>query len=144
MQFKTPFDFSKSEFKTCSGSMTRPTFKAVLDKDGVVNLKEDGIEMTYEKIQSFKESVDINVIVSRYASGDLSALDQKSGTYGDFIEVPSSYMEVLNSVVEARNAYELSKPDISFEEYINRALMAVSAPSEPIKEEVVTDEPKSE
>lgn len=144
MQFKTPFDFSKSEFKTASGSMTRPTFKAVLEKDGQISLKEDGIEMTYEKIQSFKDSVDINVIVSRFASGDLSALEQSSGSYGDFIEVPSSYMEVLNSVVEARNAYEMSKPDISFEEYINRALTAVSAPSEPIKEEVITDEQKPE
>lgn len=144
MQFKTPFDFGSGEFKTASGEMFRDTYKAELGKDGQIELIQDGIEMTYEKIQSYKDSVDINTIVKRYAAGDTYALDQLSGVYGDFVSVPSSYMEVLNSIVEARSAYELKKPDISFDEYIKNALKPVSASSEPIKEEVVTDEQKSE
>lgn len=146
MQYKTPYDFSKNEFFTASGSMTRPVYKAVLEKDGQISLKEDGIEMTYEKIQSFKDSVDINVIVNRFASGDLTALEQRSGSYGDFIEVPSSYMEILNSIVDARNAYEINKPGISFEEYINKALSAAYEASMPIVDVKESEEiePKSE
>lgn len=144
MQFKTPFEFSKSEFKTAVGSFTRPTYKAVLEKDGQVVPKEDGVELTYEKIQSFKDSVDINLIVSRYAAGDLSALEQRTGAYGDFIEVPSSYMDVLNTVVEMRNAYEKSGSDISFEAFVNNALRPVYEPSETINIEVIADEQKPE
>lgn len=144
MQFKTPYDFSTGEFKTATGEFTRPTYKAELGKNGEIELIQDGIEMTYEKIQSYKDSVDINVIVKRFAAGDTSALEQLSGVYGDFVSVPSSYMEVLNSIVEARNAYEMKKPDISFDEFIKNALKPVSEHSEPIKTEVISDEQKSE
>lgn len=144
MQFKTPFDFSKSEFKTATGEFTRPTYKAVLAKNGEIELEQDGIEMTYEKIQSFADSVDINVIVSRFAAGDAAALNQINGSYGDFVEVPSSYMEALNVVVEARSAYEQTAKDISFEEFINRALMPVYKALEPIDKEEIKNEQKSE
>lgn len=144
MQFRTPYDFSKGEFKTAVGDFKRPTYKAVLGKDGAIEVEQDGVELTYEKIQSYKDSVDINVIIKRFATGDTLALEQRSGVYGDFVSVPSSYMEVLNSIVEARNAYEMKKPNVSFDEFIKNALKPVSAPSEPIVEEVVSDEQKSE
>lgn len=143
--YKTPYDVGTTEeFVSPSGDFTRTVYKPILEKDGHIELVEDGIEMTYEKIQSYKDSVDINVIVSRFAAGDAAALEQVSGVYGDFIQVPGSYMEALNAVVEARNAYELSGMDISFEEFINKALNPISKPSETIKEEVITDEQKSE
>lgn len=143
--YKTPYDLGKTEeFVSPSGEFTRQLYKPILEKDGHLELVEDGIEMTYEKIQSYKDSVDINVIVSRFAAGDASALEQVSGTYGDFVQVPSSYMEALNTVVEARNAYEQTSMDISFDEFIKKALNPVSKPSEPIEKEVITDEQKSE
>lgn len=145
MKFKTPFEYGDSSvFKTEIGEFQRPTYTSVLGKNGQIELKEDGVELTYEKIQSYKESVDINLIVKRYAAGDMLALEQAEGVYGDFIQVPSSYMEVLNSIVEARSAYEESGMDISFEEFVDKALNPVSEAVEPIKEEVVTDEQKSE
>lgn len=143
--YKTPFDFgSTEEFVTASGEFTRPVYKPILEKDGSLELVEDGIEMTYEKIQSYKDSVDINVIVNRFAAGDATALEQVDGVYGDFVEVPRSYMEALNAVVEARNAYELSGSDLSFEDFVNNALKPISKPSEPIVKEEVNNEQKSE
>lgn len=143
MKFKTPYDVSEG-IETATGDFQRPTYKAVFSKDGDYDLVEDGIELTYEKIQSYKDSVDVNFIVARYAAGDAYALDQVTGIYDDFVQVPSSYMDVLNSIVEARNAYEMSSKDISFDEFVKKALMAVSESSEPIKKEVVIDEQKSE
>lgn len=145
LSFKTPFDFGNSdEFISPSGEKTRQLYKAVLGKDGSIELVEDGIELTYEKIQSFKDSVDVNVIVARYAAGDAAVLEQSHGVYGDFVSVPSSYIDVLNTIVEARNAYEIKKPDISFDEFVKNALKPVSEHYEPIKKEVVSDEQKSE
>lgn len=147
--WKTPFDnldyVCNDDIYTASGERTRQLYKAVLNEKGSIDLVEDGLELTYEKIQSFKDSVDINVIISRFAAGDASVLEQRSGVYGDFISVPSSYLDVLNAVVEARNAYELKQPDISFEEFINNALKPVSEAPEPIVDkEVDTNEQKSE
>lgn len=143
--YKTMYDFGTTdEFISPSGEFTRQLYKPILEKDGHLELVEDGIEMTYEKIQSYKDSVDINVIVSRFAAGDASALEQTNGVYADFVQVPASYMEALNAVVEARNAYEMSDMDISFEDFVNKALTPVSKPSEPIEKEVITDEQKSE
>lgn len=143
MKFKTPFDVSEGYYTT-PGEFTRSTYKAVLRKDGEYDLIEDGIELTYEKTQSFKDSVDVNLIVQRYAAGDVYALEQSVGSYGDFISIPGSYRDVLNSIVEARNAYEMSDMDVSFEEFISKALEPLSEPSEHIESEVVVDEQKSE
>lgn len=143
MKFKTPYDVS-GEFYTASGEFTRLTYKPVLLKDGIIDLVEDGVELTYEKIQSYKDSVDVNVIVKRFAAGDTFALEQANTVYGDFISVPSSYREVLNSIVDARNEYEKSNMDISFEEFINKALMPVSVDSKAIESEVDNNVEKSE
>lgn len=143
MKFKTPYDVSEGIYTT-PGEFTRPTFKAVLRKDGDYDLVADGIELTYEKIQSFKDSVDVNLIVQRYAAGDVYALEQSTGSYGDFIQIPGSYRDVLNSIIDARNAYEMSDMDVSFEEFVSKALEPLSEHSEHIEREVVEDEQKSE
>lgn len=138
--------FSPSErFFCASGEKTRPVYKAELDRDGQLKIVEDGIEDVYAYIQSFKDSVDVNLIVSRYAAGDAYALEQSSGVYGDFIEVPSSYIDILNSVVDLRNAYEKTDMKVSFDEFANSVINpAVKAVEENLKKEVVEDVQKSE
>lgn len=143
MKFKTPYEVS-DEFFTESGEFTRKTYKAVLQKDGEYEIVEDGIELTYEKIQSYKDSVDINVIVKRYKAGDTYALEQVNGVYEDFVSVPKSYMEVLNSIVDARNAYEKSDMDISFNDFVQKALKPISKPFDNKESEVIDNEQKSE
>lgn len=98
--------FEKREpIYTYVGDKTRPLYKPELRKNGEIELVEDGYEDIYSQIQSFKDSVDINVIVSRYAHGDAYALQQRQGVYGDFIQVPSSYMDVLNQAIELKRIY---------------------------------------
>lgn len=92
-----------------TGSKTRPLYKPELLPDGTIDLVEDGYEDIYNDIQSFKDSVDINVIVARYAHGDAYALQQREGMYGDFISVPRSYMDVLNGAIELKRMYSENK-----------------------------------
>lgn len=144
MVFRSMFT-KPSRFYCNSGEGTRPIYKAVLGKDGNIELKEDGIEDIYAYIQSFKDSVDINVIVSRYASGDVYALEQKSGFFGDFIEVPSSYMDILNSVVDLRNVYEKTDMKISFDEFAKSIINpSVKAIENEIGKEVIDNVQESE
>lgn len=137
MQFKTVF--SKAErFYCASGEGTRPTYKAEIDKDGDIILVESGIEDTYSKIQSFKDSVDINVILERFAHGDTYALEQSQSFYGDFVEIPRSYMEALNAAIDLRNVYEssdnLDRSKVSFDDFVASVLSPVSNVITDVKE----------
>lgn len=104
------------------GSKTRPLYKPVLNKNGDIELEEDGFENIYDEIQSYKDSVDINVIVQRYAHGDTYALQQRSGAYGDFVSVPRSYMDVLNGAIELNKIYseneDFRKSFSTFEDFV--------------------------
>lgn len=143
MLFRNPLE-PGVRFYSESGEGVRPIYKSELGKDGEIILVEDGIEDVYSKIQSFKDSVDINVIVSRYAAGDTYALEQSIGSFGDFVSVPSSYMEILNSVVELRSVYEGTDKSISFEEFAKSVIEpSVNVVKESVKE-VVNDVQESE
>ena len=60
-------------------------------------LVEVGEHDNYESIQSYKDECDINLILQRYASGDLSMMRQDA-QYIDTSELPSSYHEMYNLV----------------------------------------------
>lgn len=79
-------------------------FKQV-DDDGHEFLKECGKENLYDEIQSHKDSVDINVILSRYAAGDVGVLSKYQGMYGDFSKAPTSLVEVIQMVNESERAF---------------------------------------
>lgn len=144
MSFRSMFT-KPVRFYTASGEGIRPIYKAELGKNGQLDIVEDGIEDLYAYIQSFKDSVDINVIVSRYAAGDVYALQQRSGMFGDFIEVPSSYMDILNSVVDLRNAYEKTDMEISFDEFAKSIIdPTVKAIDKEIGKEVINNVQESE
>lgn len=68
-------------------------------KDGTYELVESGRDDLYAAIQSHAESVDIHVILDRYARGDLGALSRVQGVYADVTGVPGTYAEMLNLVV---------------------------------------------
>lgn len=68
-------------------------------KDGTYELIESGREDLYASIQSHADSVDIHVILDRYARGDVGALSRVQGVYADVTGVPGTYAEMLNLVV---------------------------------------------
>lgn len=134
MVFRNPYEKGE-RFYSPVGETTRPIYKSVLGKDGSIDLIEDGIEDLDAYIQSFKNSVDINLIVERYAHGDVYALEQRLGSYGDFVEVPISYMDILNSIVDLRSSYEMSDMSVSFEDYVKSIIdPAVNVVKDSVKE----------
>ena len=69
--------------------------------DGSIELHEVGRTNIQEMINSHRDSVDISVIMSRYANGDLKALERRQALYFDATDAPSSYVEVLNRAMKA-------------------------------------------
>lgn len=120
---------------TNSGEKTRKLYKPELLKNGDIELVEDGYENIYDEIQSYKDSVDINVIVARYAHGDTYALQQRSGMYGDFINVPTSYMDVLNGAIELKKIYseneKLKEKYPTIEDFVDNFKAELMSPTIP-------------
>lgn len=89
-----------------AGSPIKTVYKPVFDKQGVMELEEAGEENFYDYIQSFRDSVDIHVILKRFANGEIDVLNRVQGAYGDFTQMPKTYAELLNRVNEGRQFFE--------------------------------------
>lgn len=104
LDFKTQYS-SHGRYHTDNGTRMKKMYQSFYDDSGNLELKEIGEENRYDYIQSFKDSVDINVILSRFARGDVDALTQRQGAYGDFTIMPKTYADMLNLVASGEEAF---------------------------------------
>lgn len=102
---ETLIDKEKAEqFATPSGNRYHEQFVGKLDKDtGNIVLVSVGKVDVYAEIQSHQGEADINNLIERAAAGDLSAFS--SAVFGDFTEMPTSYADALNVVIEAEREF---------------------------------------
>jgi hypothetical protein len=61
------------------GSQLAPEYKLINDR-----LVYKGDKNIYKDIQSHKSSVDLKMLIDRFQNGDVTALSQRKGVYGDF------------------------------------------------------------
>lgn len=99
MEFKTQFR-KPERFLSNPGSPVKILYGPEFDEKGRMNLVEKGRENLYDFIQSFKESVDIHVLLKRFSNGETDVLSKIQGFYGDFSEFPRTYADLLNTVNE--------------------------------------------
>lgn len=104
MKFKTQFD-SHDRVIANSGDPEHILYSPVFDENGCMTLEESGRESIYDFIQSHADSVDIHVLLKRYANGEADVFSQTQGAYGDFTTIPTSYAELLNSVIAGENYF---------------------------------------
>lgn len=88
-----------------SGSSIKELFTPVFDDLGRMRLEKRGEEDFYDFIQSHADSVNIHVLLKRFAQGEVDVLSKVQGFYGDFSQFPKSYAEVLNSVNGAKEYF---------------------------------------
>lgn len=96
----------------CSGNAIKPTYEGFYDENGALKLKRTGQINIYDEIQSHAESVDINTTLKKFANGDTGALAKVQGVYGDFTEMPKSYAEMLNTVINGERRFNELPVDI--------------------------------
>lgn len=102
--FRTQFDFRSSPASE-PGSRIKVLYAPVFDSNGHMSLVESGKEDLYDYIQSHADSVDIHIILKRFAMGDVSVLSRVQGTYGDFTQMPKTFAEALNTLVAAEQYF---------------------------------------
>ena len=104
MVFLTQFD-ARDRTISNVGDRFKKLYEARVDNNGTIDLVEAGRENLYDYIQSFKDSCDINTIVKRFAAGDTDVLARRQATYGDFTQLPGTYAELLNTVIQGENYF---------------------------------------
>lgn len=104
LDFATQYKPHK-RFFTEKGSGIKDVLKPIYDDNGELTLIKTGEDNLYESIQSHADSVDINVLLKRFANGDVTALNAKTPMFGDFTEMPKTYADMLNVVLQGENYF---------------------------------------
>lgn len=113
----------KAKFFTESGDPMKPVYTPKLQSDGFVELVQTGEEDLQEYIDSFAEECTIDYVLKRCAVGDQTVLSKRQGVYGDFTDVPKTYAEVLQKVIDGHTYFDSlplavrKKFDQSFEKW---------------------------
>lgn len=108
MKFTTQFD-QRDRVPANAGTREHILYTTQFDEHGNHTLVESGKENLYDYIQSHKESVDIHVIMERFARGDVQALQRRQAMFGDFTDFPTTYAGMLNAI-EAGEQHFMSLP----------------------------------
>lgn len=109
LSFRTQFD--RQAVISQPGERFQDTYNPIVTDTGSIDLEVSGKRDLYAYIQSHADSVDINLIVQRYASGDGNALNQRNSLYGDFTDFPKTYAEMQQRFIDAENLFMSLKPD---------------------------------
>ncbi len=113
MKFDTQFNrLGVAGIKSVSGSGMKDTYKMHVDADGKRELKKSGEYNLYADIQSYKDSVSIDYILTRFVNGDETALSRVQGIYGDFTQMPKTMAELQQRVIDAEHLFNALPLDI--------------------------------
>ena len=129
LKVRTQFD-ERARVHANPGNPEKILYSPKFDSNGSMELIEAGKEDLYASIQSHKDSCDINLILKRYACGDVSALQKRQGMFGDFTDAPSSYAEALNSMIIAEQYFNSLPLETraQFDHNFHRFLLSLDKP----------------
>lgn len=100
------------------GTPEKVVFSGQYDDDGKLVVVPVGKINLYDEIQTYRDSVDINTILNRFAAGDDSSLQKVSGFFADVSELPNSYVGFFNLIEECRDFF-MNLPSATKEKYGN-------------------------
>ena len=132
------------------GSPIKTLYGGRYDANGRIVLEEKGKENLYDYIQSFRDSVDLNVILARFTNGETDALSKAQGFYADVTEFPKNMAEALNRINECEEMFKSlplevrQKFDCSFEQFLSQSGSADWLEKMGMKSDAVVDQRPSE
>lgn len=88
------------------GSPIKKQYQGRIDKNGNIVVESKGEFNLYAYINSFADSVDINVLLARFANGDKNALIQRAADYLDITNIPNNIADMLNLVNDGKRLFD--------------------------------------
>lgn len=113
--------FERNRVYTEPGSPIKIKYAAKYDKDQNIVIEKKGTESLYSYINSFADSVDINVLISRFVNGDKEALMQRAGSYLDLENVPTNINEFMDFQRSTENLFKTLPVEIK-EQFNNNVM----------------------
>lgn len=114
-----------------SGEFVENKYEVHYNKDGERELRNVGKKKnTFDEIQSFRESCDIDVILKKYYNGDFTVLNRNEAQYIDVTQFPESYAEWFEQGEKAKRYFYSLDPEIraqfnnSFEQFLTKEVPA--------------------
>lgn len=105
--FETKWNRSETP-NTETGERYAPVYKLTATGD----LEQDGEIDTYAEIQSHADSTDIYTIMARYENGETEILNRKNGQWIDLTEMPTTFAEMHQLIIEADQTFQNLPLDI--------------------------------
>ena len=99
-------------FEFSNGGSRFRQIREPLVKDGKISVEVVGKEDLQDYINSFADSVDVDLIVARAVNGDPDALNQRQAMYGDFTQFPKTYAEMLDKMIQGQTLFESLPLDV--------------------------------
>ena len=103
--FRTQYDRVERVY-TNHGDPEVTTFTGRYDENGDLKLVMTGTENLYDKIQAEAASCDMDIILRRFANGDISVLSQSQGIYADVADAPMHFTDALNMVRSVEEEFD--------------------------------------
>lgn len=97
MDFRTMYD-DFDRFPSNPGNAEEIEYAPLIGDDGVLSLEAVGTIDVRAQIDSYRETCDLNVILSRFNNGDVDVLCRTQGSYFDAVDLPHTYAEMLNTI----------------------------------------------
>lgn len=88
------------------GSAIKQEWQLVIDSEGNESFVKSGETNLYEKIQTYKDSVDVNKIIKRVMSGDTSVLEQVKGFHADVSQMQTDFRELYNLNIRGQKLFD--------------------------------------
>src|ERR1700759_3339051 len=106
MKFNTAYDRDVSSF-TPHGNRIAITYQldTINDLTGEQGLVPTGEVDSYALIQSHADSCSLKSLIARFNNGDLTALNSRTGSYGDFTDMPNDVISLNNEIDYLRNKF---------------------------------------
>lgn len=114
-------------FFSCPGERIKQNYTASRLGDGVIRLVPSNTVDLKEYINSFAESCSIEHILALCAAGDTSVLSRAQGAYMDTTQMPKTFRDVLDIVIDGRTKFDSlpaeikQKFDNDFEQWFSDA-----------------------
>lgn len=98
--------FADNSFVSDPGDPIHIVYAPKVKPNGEIELVESGRENTNDYIQSFAEQCDIHMIAQRVANGEVDLLTRRTGSYGDFTQMPKTFAEALQLQIDSNRLFE--------------------------------------
>lgn len=107
------------------GSPIKKQYQGRIDKNGNIVVESKGEFNLYAYINSFADSVDINVLLARFANGDKNALLQRAADYFDVSKIPTNIADIINLVNDGKHLFDSLPVDVkkSFDNSFNKFIV---------------------